>query len=56
MAPRRKTAAVGLVQTTVPPSLSLWLRRQAAAEGITVAAYIRRLIMRDKTQTEKEKT
>ncbi len=41
-----KQAKQHLVQTKVPTSLAEWLKAEARREGITVAAYVRRLIMK----------
>ncbi len=38
-----------LVQTKVNDKLDRWLKQTAKSEGISVAAYVRRLIMRART-------
>jgi hypothetical protein len=35
-----------LVQTVITPALAHWVKREATFEGITVAAWLRRLLMR----------
>lgn len=40
-----------LVQTLIPPRLAKWLKQSAEREGLSVAAWVRRLIMMQEAQT-----
>ena len=40
-----KPIADVLVQTTIRPDLAKWVKRQAEREGISVAAWLRQLVM-----------
>ena len=43
------------LHTWVPKNLGAWVKKQAAADGVTVAAWLRRLVMaaREKTGGDK---
>jgi len=45
-----------LIQTVVPPPLHAWVEKQSAKEGISVAAWVRRLIMQSREADRKAAT
>lgn len=46
----RRARSDNLVQTVLQPGLAAWVKTQAKAEGISVAAWLRRLIMRERAR------
>jgi hypothetical protein len=49
MKPKPKKLKSNLVQTVLTPQLADYVRRQAAKEGISVAAWVRRLIINEES-------
>lgn len=50
-APGKRKARVNLVQATLDDATMAWVRERAAAEGRTVAAFIRRCIEQAKASS-----
>jgi hypothetical protein len=42
-----------LIQTTVPVELQRWVEERARREGISVSAWVRRLIMHERERKER---
>ena len=53
MSENGKEKAPKLVQTKLDPVVARWVEKQAREEGLSVAAWVRRLLMREKKAQEK---